>query len=287
MFTTDDLEYPYASAHEETFLMRQDRMDWFLQHPRRTRNTFIIHCVSGFATFRRNMDTFRLEKDMEWTLLPDCVIQILDPSDNFEVRYCVCPPPLFDEVTLHLPTAFIDYISMSDPFLLTTEMERTANQCSFGLMQVIYQDTGNDHRHQIIVNLIQSFYLAFYDKVRDRIGERQKTYSSTGDKLIKGFWRLLLEHYREHRPVRWYASQLCVSERHLSQTFRTLANTSPKQAIDDYIILEIKIQLRSTHDTVQQIADHLNFSDQSVMGRFFKGKTGMSPLEYRKRKQKP
>ena len=263
--------------------MRQDRMEWFQQHPRRTRNTFIMFCVSGSAKVRRNMEIFDFEQDMEWTLLPDSVIQILEPTEDFLVCYCVCPPPLFDEVTLHLPSAFLDFISEANPYPLATALEREANRCAFGMMQVVYDDSGNAYRHQIIVNIIQSFYLAFYHKMRDRIGEREKTYASAGDQLVKRFYLLLLEHYREHRSVRWYAGQLCVSERHLSQTFRTLSNTTPKQAIDDYMVLEIKIQLRSTHNTIQQIADDLNFSDQSVMGRFFRRHTGMSPIAYRRR----
>lgn len=282
---TPDMEYPYSGAAEETFLMRQDRMEWFQRHPRRTRNTFIMHGVSGSAKIRRNMDVFDFGENMEWTLLPDSVIRILEPTDDFRVHYCVCPPPLFDEVTMHLPSAFLDFVAEERPYPLATDRDTEANRCAFGLMQVIYDDTGNAYRHQIIVNVIQSFYLAFYDRMRDRIGEREKMYVSAGDRLVKRFWGLLLEHYREHRSVQWYAGQLCVSERHLSQTFRTLSDTTPKQTIDDYMVLEIKIQLRSTHDTVQQIADRLNFSDQSVMGRFFKGKTGMSPQEYRCRRQ--
>lgn len=276
-----EMEYPYATASEETILMRRDRMEWFSQHPRRTRNTFIMHCLSGRAQIRRNMDLFVFSKGMEWTLLPDSVIQILNPSDDFEVHYCVCPPPLFDEVTRHLPSAFLDFVSMSEPYPLSTAHEIEADRCFFSLMQLIYDDTGNRFRHRIVAAEIQNFYLVFYDKMCHRIGEREKTFSSRGDRLVKNFWQLLLTHYLEHRPVSWYAARLCVSERYLSQNFKRLAQTTPKKAIDDFVAQEIMIQLRSTHDSVQQIADRLNFSDQSVMGRFFKNKTGLSPLEYR------
>ena len=278
-------EYPYSTAPQETFLMRCDRMEWFCQHPRRTRNTFIMHCVSGSARIMRNMETFDFSKDMEWTLLPDSVIQILSPSDDFLVRYCVCPPPLFDEVTAHLPSAFLDFVAADSPHRLDSPFELEANRCSFGLLDVVYRNSDNAYRHPIVVNLIQAYYLALYDKLRHRIGIQQQAFTSLGDRLVKRFWQMLPEHFREHRTVGWYAEQLCVSERHLSQTFRRLSQTTPKQAIDDFMVLEIKIELRSTHDSVQQIADRLNFSDQSVMGRFFRNKTGMSPLEYRRRGQ--
>lgn len=277
-----NMTYPYSSVAQETILMRQDRMEWFCQHARRTRNTFIMHCVAGHAKVWRNMHYFDFSKDMEWTLLPDSVIQIVDPSDDFEVRYCVCPPSIFDEVIMHLPSPFIDYISTIDPYTLTTQREIVANSGFFRLMQVIYEDRSNRFRHQLVVNEIQSFYLALYDKIRHHIDDNLKTFGERGDGLIKRFWGLLHVHYLEHRPVSWYASRLCVSERYLSQTFNRMTGTTPKKTIDDFVVLEIKIQLRSTSDSIQQIADRLNFSDQSVMGRFFKNKTGMSPLDYRR-----
>ena len=136
-----------------------------------------MFCVSGYAKVQRNMESFDFKQNMEWTLLPDSVIQILEPSEDFLVCYCVCPPPLFDEVTLHLPSAFLDYISEAEPYPLATDQEQKANRCTFGMMQVVYDDTGNTHRHQIIVNIIQCFYMAFYDKMRDYIGERKKSYT--------------------------------------------------------------------------------------------------------------
>jgi AraC-like DNA-binding protein len=47
---------------------------------------------------------------------------------------------------------------------------------------------------------------------------------------------------------------------------------------------EAKILLRNPSLSIQQIADQLNFSDQSSFGKFFKKHHRMSPLEYRKTK---
>jgi AraC-like DNA-binding protein len=47
------------------------------------------------------------------------------------------------------------------------------------------------------------------------------------------------------------------------------------------VIIEIKILLKTTPLTLQEIAHRMNFPDQSFFGRYFKKHTGLSPLQYR------
>lgn len=273
--------YPYAQAAVDGFLMQTDHMPWFTGQPRRTRNAFLMHCLSGSAEVIRDMETFVFEQDMEWTLLPNCTFQILHPTADFRVRYCVCSPPLFDEITHNIPTQFIDYLVEEGPYKMHEAIDYEANQLYFGMLQLVHNDAGNIHRRQIAANTMQSYFFDIHDKDRLRLPLAPKTHG-LGDALIKKFWKLVPQHYLQHKEVSWYANQLCVSTRYLSQIFREILDTTPKEAIDDYVVLEIKIELRSTNDSIQQIADRLNFADQSTMGRFFQRKTGMTPTDYRK-----
>lgn len=48
------------------------------------------------------------------------------------------------------------------------------------------------------------------------------------------------------------------------------------------LVGEIAKQLENTNDTMQQIANNLNFPDQVTLTKFFKRQTGYSLSEYRK-----
>jgi len=50
---------------------------------------------------------------------------------------------------------------------------------------------------------------------------------------------------------------------------------------EDMEMIEAKALLKSTNMTVQQIADELNFFDQSIFGKYFKRIVGVSPREYK------
>ena len=93
----------------------------------------------------------------------------------------------------------------------------------------------------------------------------------------------IMEHHREASDVRFYADLLNVSSRYLAQVTRRISGKSPKAIIDDYLIHEIELQLKSTDNTVQEIAYRFGFSSQAHFTKFFKKLKGVSPTEYRKR----
>ena len=268
------------TLHDD-FRMCEDNLPMLKEHPQRLRNTFIMHCLSGQANITRDMETFVFEQNMELTLLPDCTIRIQHKTTDFRVRYCICSQSLFDEITHKMPSRFIDFLADARPFKMSVPRDFEANRLYFGMLQLADNDTGNIHRRQIAANTIQNFFLDIHDKEYNRLANTESKNSGPAEMLVRKFWKLVTKHCQQHRDVQWYATQLCISTRHLSQVFRQVSNTTPKQAIDEYIALEIKIELQSTHDSIQQIADRLNFSDQSAMGRFFRRMTGISPSAYR------
>ena len=85
--------------------------------------------------------------------------------------------------------------------------------------------------------------------------------------------------------VNFYAGQLSVSPRYLSQVTRRIANTTPKAVIESTLLFRIKEMLdQSPALPLQEIADQLDFSSQSHLSNLFKRLTGLTLTEYRKRK---
>ena len=92
----------------------------------------------------------------------------------------------------------------------------------------------------------------------------------------------IVEHHRKASDVKFYADLLNVSSRYLAQVTRRISGKSPKAIIDDYLIHEIELQLKSTDNTVQEIAYRFGFSSQAHFTKFFKKLKGISPTEFRK-----
>ena len=90
-------------------------------------------------------------------------------------------------------------------------------------------------------------------------------------------------NYKQSRDVAFYADRLCITSKHLSQVVKEVSGKSALDIIEEYVITECKALLLSTTMTIQQISDSLNFTTQSVFGKYFKRVTGISPSEYRNR----
>jgi AraC-like DNA-binding protein/mannose-6-phosphate isomerase-like protein (cupin superfamily) len=102
-----------------------------------------------------------------------------------------------------------------------------------------------------------------------------------GNVVVKKFFQLVEENYQNNLSVNEYADKLAMTPNHLTQTVNQLTGKTSSQIIKSKQVLEIKRLLVHTNLTVTEIANRLNFPDQSYFTRFFKRETGVSPLQYR------
>ena len=100
--------------------------------------------------------------------------------------------------------------------------------------------------------------------------------------LYDQFIASVSEEVGRNNDVQYYADKLNVSARYLAQVTRKNSGKSPKMIIDDYLIKEIELLLRTTEKTVQEIASECGFSSQAHLTNFFKKLKGVSPTNYRK-----
>ena len=105
------------------------------------------------------------------------------------------------------------------------------------------------------------------------------------DNILKIFLHLASRNFKRERQVQFYADHLNLSVTYLSRTIKELTGNTVLSYLSNFLYNEICIQLKTTDKTISEIADELNFSDQSALTNFFRTKAGVSPLAYRKSKK--
>lgn len=104
--------------------------------------------------------------------------------------------------------------------------------------------------------------------------------AATSDKSrLRDFQLLVEKHFREHRPLSFYARELRCTERTLTRLTQQALDVTPGQFIHGRIMVEARRLLRFTNASCSQAAAELGFEDPSYFSRFYLRMTGRRPSE--------
>ena len=102
--------------------------------------------------------------------------------------------------------------------------------------------------------------------------------------VLMTFLLALNQEYKQHRAVSYYAAQQNLTPRHFADIIKHESNYTPMEWINMVTISQAKNLLRQPDMLVKQVADELGFPEQFTFRKYFKTHTGMSPMEYQKKK---
>ena len=101
------------------------------------------------------------------------------------------------------------------------------------------------------------------------------------DTLLRRYLALVEQHYREHRPLSFYADALGVTPDHLSRTCRQATKQSALQVLHERLLLEARRLLAYSPMPVTEVAQQLGYDDAAYFSKFFSRSVGNTPSEYR------
>ncbi|SAK45041.1 transcriptional regulator [Caballeronia hypogeia] len=97
---------------------------------------------------------------------------------------------------------------------------------------------------------------------------------------IKRFRELVATHFREHRPVEFYAEKLDMTVTQLGRICREALSSSPLAMINEHLVREAQRDLVYSNMSVKQIAHGLGFADIAYFSRYFRKQTGVTPTQF-------
>ncbi len=109
----------------------------------------------------------------------------------------------------------------------------------------------------------------------------QPSVQMRNDVIFERFLQDMFTCIKEHRDVKFYAGQQCLTPRYFATVIRETSGKTPSEWINISTIAEIKRLLSDPDLSIKEIAEQLHFADQSLFGRYFKNLEGVSPLKYR------
>lgn len=92
---------------------------------------------------------------------------------------------------------------------------------------------------------------------------------------------LLDANYIQHKKVSFYCKQMSVTSKRLNQATSKIFGKTPKEIIDDRVLLAAKRLLVHTNESVKEIAFSIGFEEPTNFVKYFKKHSNKTPVEFR------
>lgn len=240
----------------------------------------------------------RLEVELDYTryyakesdfliILPEHLIQNIWFSDNLKGQLLIVDQNYFssiekDNFRLHQPV-FLNVRKYPKLTLQKKEYD-TFVFCLNRLGQKIIQE--NHHlKEALIKNLFLELMLEVDNVLIDKEYNSNFQKLTRQEELTSRFFQLLQENGKTEHKVLFYADKLHVTTQYLAFVLKQLTGKTTYDWIAETLIIESKILLKHSQQTIQEISDTLNFCDPSAFGKFFKTHIGVTPFQYRRNRE--
>ncbi len=151
----------------------------------------------------------------------------------------------------------------------------------FNLIAAELKNKSEINHHGILKSYLHNFLLlADREKRKLNFSEIKKGADFDYSFLFKG---LLDKHFSRLKSVKGYAGKLNISEKRLNLATSKILGKSPKEMIDERVLLEAKRLLVHGSSTIKEIGFQLGFEEPTNFIKYFRKHTVTTPLEFREK----
>lgn len=249
-----------------------DKMEGYLAH---------ALCLEGSLEFDFNGQYFHLRKQGLLIIRKCNLVENLKTSDDFKVKVIYIEAGFVEHCTPQTNYGMRGQLALFiNPIMELNEHQFSLCLKDFENVEYRCETTCFVFYEESIRCAVQLMILDFFDFHAWLYSEKSITpqYAAI---LTKFFLLLDSGVYRTHREVTFYASELCVSPKYLSEICKKVSGHSANFWINRYTTLDISRQLRNKSLSFVEISDMFNFSSPGYFSRYVQNNLGMSPSDYR------
>ena len=272
-----------SNIDNDIVLIEQSSLAPQLEVARRMNFILLGLCTEGSASYQLDTQEQNIGPGDFIIVSDHHVVDKLSTSPDSKGLYIALSIDFYHETICNvsdISTLFL--YARNNPVLALKETEQNTFKEYFKVIRSKMEDTANHYRRDLVRTLLLAMFYdlsnVIYSNRVPHTGKRQMR----SDAIFTDFIGLLENHCRSERRVGWYAEQLNITPKYLSESVKNVSHRTPNEWIDFYVIQELRIALRESSKTIKEIATELNFPNQSFLGKYFKEHVGLSPKEYRK-----
>ena len=302
------MELSELSSQQEASLFRSGLEEW-QEGPQVLTYGAILICRKGKARLNVNYKDWELYEGAVITLFPNDVVELKVDGDckspetengdcrspetengdckspqtanSFQVEILKYNPSLLREASLQLEQTVYSSLR-EDRCRQDTPVVTNIINGMFGLLKVYFDQSECTCISQLVLCQLKAFFIGFHEYLQRNPQYRpDEVKSYRVRELFNRFMMLLERDYKISRDVNYYAEKMNISSKYLTNIVNQVTGHTPKTIIDQYVILQLKMHLKRTTQSIKEMAWEFHFADVSFFCRYFKKHTGLTPQQIR------
>lgn len=302
------MELSELSSYQEASLFRSGLEEW-QEGPQVLTYGAILICRKGKAMLNVNYKDWELYEGAVITLFPNDVVELKVDGDckspqtengdcrspetengdckspqtanSFQVEILKYNPSLLREASLQLEQTVYSSLR-EDRCRQDTPVVTNIINGMFGLLKVYFDQSECTCISQLVLCQLKAFFIGFHEYLQRNPQYRpDEVKSYRVRELFNRFMMLLERDYKISRDVNYYAEQMNISSKYLTNIVNQVTGHTPKTIIDQYVILQLKLHLKRSTQSIKEMAWEFHFADVSFFCRYFKKHTGLTPQQIR------
>lgn len=302
------MELSELSSYQEASLFRSGLEEW-QEGPQVLTYGAILICRKGKAMLNVNYKDWELYEGAVITLFPNDVVELKVDGDckspqtengdcrspetengdckspqtanSFQAEILKYNPSLLREASLQLEQTVYSSLR-EDRCRQDTPVVTNIINGMFGLLKVYFDQSECTCISQLVLCQLKAFFIGFHEYLQRNPQYRpDEVKSYRVRELFNRFMMLLEKDCKISRDVNYYSEKLNISSKYLTNIVSQVTGHTPKTIIDQYVILQLKLHLKRSTQSIKEMAWEFHFADVSFFCRYFKKHTGLTPQQIR------
>ena len=249
----------------------------------RLRMNVILICLTGKAQAQMNGQLLSISKNQILICPPNVIFTdfMVSPDFDFKAMFItnkLLQSFLHERIVVWNEVLYIHQLHMLD--LDDTDIElyslfyEMVNRCAIS-------NRFNPYKNDVVLSILRGGILALCGRLKQTLPEQVERKEGQTNNMFQQFLELLGNTPIKHRSVEWYAAELSISPKHLSNICKKHSGKTANEWIREYVLEDIRYYLKQTDYSIRQVCNIIGFPNPSFFGKYVKTYFGMSPVRFR------
>jgi AraC-like DNA-binding protein len=252
--------------------LAEGRFDDFVAH---------VFCYAGSCKFKFNETPFTLVAGNSMIVTLPRLISDISESANLSVKTIYVHNDVIraseNQSIYGIQGTFLLFLN---PVIRLSKESQERCKHSFENVEYRLSLAGHQFFRESLICALRQLFFDFFDFQIAELGENKITAQVAS--IVSRFLGMLEGGaFREHRELSYYAKELCVTDKYLSEICKKASGFAANYWINRFTHIEINRLLKNKELSIAQISDKLNFSSPAYFTRYVKNAFGKSPQEMR------